>query len=58
MREHNILVLILRSCREVRAPDLSEVLEQLVFFFLLVCKESSEVLEGPSKSPHSEDCLF
>lgn len=58
MREHNILVLILHSCQEVWAPDLSEVLELLMFSFLLVCKDSSQVLECPWKSLHSEGCLF
>lgn len=57
MREHNILVLILHSCQEVWAPDLSEVLELLMFSFLLVCKDSSQVLECPWKSLHSEGCF-
>lgn len=49
MREHNILVLILRSWCEARAPDLSEVLELPVFFFFLLCKDPSQVLEDPPK---------
>lgn len=49
MREHNILVLILRSWCEARAPDLSEVLQLLVLFFFLLCEDPSQVLEDPPK---------
>lgn len=49
MREHNILVLILRSWCEARAPDLSDVLELPVFFCLLLCEDPSRVLEDPLK---------
>lgn len=51
MREHNILILILRSWCEARAPDLSGALELPVFFFLLLCKDPSQVLEDPQRSP-------
>lgn len=40
MREHNILILILRSCCELQTPDLYEELKLPVFFLLLVCKDS------------------